>query len=211
MTHRQGEPSGKRRRHLRAKIAARDGWACFYCGMPFAFPGAATLDHLVPFEAFPTWCQANLVLACSACNHAKGNTLPQAFLRPFRYAPGLRTTRWGHLRAAVRELYAALRIPPHRVSHCVTARSRETAFPPVQEHHRETPYPRSGNTGNGPGNTTGNNGGNADRNTAGNAVRRAPGTRTTLGTAARTGDENDTRNEIARAGGLCVPAGGAAA
>lgn len=62
---------------------------CFYCRTPFASAADATLDHLVPKSLVPGWAQANLVLACLACNLAKGDMLPQALLRPTGYGPGL--------------------------------------------------------------------------------------------------------------------------
>ena len=62
---------------------------CFYCRTPFTSVDDATLDHLVPKSLLPGWVQANLVLACLPCNLAKGDTLPQALLRPIGYGPGL--------------------------------------------------------------------------------------------------------------------------
>jgi len=95
MSARSKGPNAETRRRIKRNLAARDGARCFYCGQPFADLVAATLDHLVPYSLVPTWRQANLVLACRACNEAKADRLPQAFLRPSGYAPGLvrRTVR----------------------------------------------------------------------------------------------------------------------
>ncbi|TDB85667.1 HNH endonuclease [Actinomadura sp. KC216] len=82
-------PNAAKRRHLKRQLAARDGASCFYCGHPFAALADATIDHLIPYSIWPTWRQANLVLACGPCNHAKADRLPQTFLRPSGLASGL--------------------------------------------------------------------------------------------------------------------------
>lgn len=86
---RRPAPNSAARRRLKARLADRDGLACFYCRTPFAAPAEGTLDHLVPYSHVPGWRQANLVLACAACNAAKSDRLPQAFLRPSGFGPGL--------------------------------------------------------------------------------------------------------------------------
>ena len=70
-----------RRRVIKAQLAERDGAACFFCRRPFG-PGldGATIDHLIPYSRFPRNLQINLVLACTPCNTAKGDQLPQEFL-----------------------------------------------------------------------------------------------------------------------------------
>lgn len=78
-----------RRRQIKRSLIGRDGMACFYCRTPFADVSEATIDHLVPQSAVPGWKLANLVLACQPCNAAKADTLPQAFLRPAGFGPGL--------------------------------------------------------------------------------------------------------------------------
>ncbi|MFF8775493.1 HNH endonuclease [Kitasatospora sp. NPDC015120] len=77
--------SAKQRRRLRAALADRDGAACWYCHTEFG-PGldGATLDHLVPRSAVPTWALAALVLACAPCNEAKADQPPAVLLRPAR-------------------------------------------------------------------------------------------------------------------------------
>lgn len=85
-------PGARRRRHLRRRLAARDGAVCFYCRGAFGPELAgATIDHLVPRSAVDTWTLAALVLACRACNEAKGADLPQKHLRPVpgQFGPGL--------------------------------------------------------------------------------------------------------------------------
>lgn len=83
-------PNSARKRSIKARLIERDGAECFYCRTPFADRSAATIDHLVPQAAVPGWRLANLVLACEPCNRAKADILPQVFLRPAAYAPGLR-------------------------------------------------------------------------------------------------------------------------
>ena len=92
-------PPAARRRRIKARLAERDGLACFYCGHSFTCPAEATIDHLVPRSVLPGWLQANLVLACQPCNQAKADQLPQRLLRPSGYGPGL--TRADRATAAV--------------------------------------------------------------------------------------------------------------
>lgn len=82
-------PNSTKRRKLKAALAERDGMACFYCRTPFTSAEEGTLDHLVPYSRVPGWSQANLVLACRACNDAKADRLPQEFLRAAGLGPGL--------------------------------------------------------------------------------------------------------------------------
>lgn len=106
----RNRPTTERRRQIRRSLAKRDGACCFYCGTPFADLGQATLDHLIPQSQIPGWKLANLVLACYPCNQAKAGMLPQTFLRPVgRFAPGLRPTVAGRLRAALARLAALAR------------------------------------------------------------------------------------------------------
>lgn len=85
-------PPAARRRRIKARLAERDGMACFYCVHPFTTLVEATIDHLVPRCLLPGWLQANLVLACHPCNQAKADQLPQRLLRPSGYGPGLTRT-----------------------------------------------------------------------------------------------------------------------
>ncbi|WP_210247685.1 HNH endonuclease [Salinarimonas soli] len=65
---------------LFAAIHARDGGRCVYCGVAVVrrgpglhrTPNLATLDHVIPrSQGGPTRAE-NLVLACAACNNARG-------------------------------------------------------------------------------------------------------------------------------------------
>ena len=60
----------------RKEIFARDGHACQYCGRTGV---SLTIDHIVPkSRGGDTWTWENLVTACMACNHRKGDRLPEA-------------------------------------------------------------------------------------------------------------------------------------
>ncbi len=61
-------------------IFARDNGCCVYCGVQThrlqkglsRSPHLATLDHVLPRSMGGPLNQANLVLACQACNNARG-------------------------------------------------------------------------------------------------------------------------------------------
>ena len=53
---------------LSARILARDGHRCHYCGKP-----ARTVDHVLPVAAGGTDDPSNLVAACRRCNARKGS------------------------------------------------------------------------------------------------------------------------------------------
>ena len=59
------------------KIAHRDGWRCAYCGVETCFTGRdgprATVDHVVPKSKGGLDNLSNCVVACQACNAAKGD------------------------------------------------------------------------------------------------------------------------------------------
>jgi 5-methylcytosine-specific restriction endonuclease McrA len=63
-------------RFTRKNIYFRDRNRCQYCGQKFA-PKELNLDHVVPLSrgGKSTW--DNVVCCCFACNHRKGNRLPQ--------------------------------------------------------------------------------------------------------------------------------------
>lgn len=62
---------------LRERIAIRDGGpVCAYCGRVFSDLRSATLDHVIPVQIVKHWDMWNLVLACSPCNNAKANRIP---------------------------------------------------------------------------------------------------------------------------------------
>lgn len=61
---------------IRRMIFERDGGKCFYCGSETELG----IDHVVPFEKGGSSLPFNLVLACRACNSAKGEGDPREFL-----------------------------------------------------------------------------------------------------------------------------------
>lgn len=83
----------KERLKLLALIAARDGgYRCYYCGLEtfteamyytdekgklniYSYPSQATIDHLIPLSVrgYNLNTLPNLVIACHACNHERGN------------------------------------------------------------------------------------------------------------------------------------------
>jgi 5-methylcytosine-specific restriction endonuclease McrA len=73
------------RRDLRDRLANACGWICRYCGDPVdvkAMNGTklATIDHRVPLSRGGTWKRNNLVIACQACNSAKGGMTEEEYL-----------------------------------------------------------------------------------------------------------------------------------
>lgn len=64
--------SAARRRGLVESLAARDGWACMYCGKALSVENA-TIEHIVPLSGGGRDSIFNMSLACRACNHAVGN------------------------------------------------------------------------------------------------------------------------------------------
>ena len=69
-----------------AKLFARDRNLCAYCGHLFA-EADLTREHIVPFaqNGRDTW--MNVVTACRACNHRKGNRTPEQARMGLLYAP----------------------------------------------------------------------------------------------------------------------------
>ena len=70
---------------VREALARMTDGHCSYCdGHPINDTGQETVDHFRPKSKFRelayTW--ANLFLACSACNHAKGERWDELLLRP---------------------------------------------------------------------------------------------------------------------------------
>jgi 5-methylcytosine-specific restriction endonuclease McrA len=75
------------RRHLLTAVSLRDGTDCHYCGCPTielmeGHPRRRTLDHVIPQKFGGTDTLDNLVLACSACNSAKGARVNRSLLCP---------------------------------------------------------------------------------------------------------------------------------
>lgn len=71
-----------------ARIAARDGDGCFWCGVEFAAVShthtSRTIDHVVPLAHRGSNTLANLVLACRRCNSSKGDMPPAAWIAALR-------------------------------------------------------------------------------------------------------------------------------
>jgi 5-methylcytosine-specific restriction endonuclease McrA len=72
-----------RRKARRMELMAADP-SCYYCGV--ALTGeTATIDHVMPLSKGGTWADHNTVLACKACNNAKGDQVPEGtpvFVKP---------------------------------------------------------------------------------------------------------------------------------
>jgi 5-methylcytosine-specific restriction endonuclease McrA len=65
-------------------LTIRDGPGCFYCGCVLGCDDGdqlRTLDRWIPRKAGGGADQANLRLACKACNNAKGSTSGPVFVR----------------------------------------------------------------------------------------------------------------------------------
>jgi 5-methylcytosine-specific restriction endonuclease McrA len=70
----------------RRNVLARDGFRCQYCGrLP---PNSElTVDHVMPRSRGGATSWENLVAACEACNHRKGDRTPQEAKMPLRTTP----------------------------------------------------------------------------------------------------------------------------
>ncbi|MFJ6846423.1 HNH endonuclease [Streptomyces griseoluteus] len=69
----------EQRGYLHCRLMELHGKRCFYCHRHFKSDRRLrrkTLDHYVPHRIWPGWHVDNLVLACAACNEAKGDRLP---------------------------------------------------------------------------------------------------------------------------------------
>jgi hypothetical protein len=88
---------------LLLKVAvAQGGWSCHYCSVGLA-PELVTVDHVVPRSVWlvprprrGSW--RDYVLACEACNTAKGNAWPLCSCEVCMGA----VARWLHAHAAFR-------------------------------------------------------------------------------------------------------------
>ena len=69
-----------------AKLFARDRQVCAYCGQRFE-DGELTREHVVPLAQGGRDHWMNVVTACRACNHRKGNRTPEQARMPLLYAP----------------------------------------------------------------------------------------------------------------------------
>jgi 5-methylcytosine-specific restriction endonuclease McrA len=66
----------KKARRMKNLVLSTYGDRCVYCGEE-----ADTIDHYVPIRKGGDNSIANLRPACSACNMAKGDSLPEEFMR----------------------------------------------------------------------------------------------------------------------------------
>jgi hypothetical protein len=90
MSRTQTRLSGDRRRAMVQKIADRDGWFCWWCGIPLAMDEngirlAATLDHLITRAAGGSNRFDNQVIACYPCNQDRGATPAEDYYPKIRY------------------------------------------------------------------------------------------------------------------------------
>ncbi|HEY0169889.1 MAG TPA: HNH endonuclease, partial [Pyrinomonadaceae bacterium] len=68
----------------RADIAARDGLACYLCGLALTLapkmPNTAQLEHVTPLSRGGTHTPENVKLACKPCNFRKHTSTPDEYL-----------------------------------------------------------------------------------------------------------------------------------
>ncbi len=69
-----------------SKLFARDRNICAYCGSHF-HEDVLTREHIVPMAQKGRDHWMNVVTACKACNHRKGNRTPEQAHMPLLYAP----------------------------------------------------------------------------------------------------------------------------
>lgn len=69
-----------------AKLFARDRGLCAYCGQRFP-EDDLTREHIQPMAQSGRDHWMNVVTACKACNHRKGNRTPEQAHMPLLYAP----------------------------------------------------------------------------------------------------------------------------
>ena len=69
-----------------SKVFARDRNVCAYCGGKF-HEEDLTREHIIPFAQNGRDQWMNVVTACRACNHRKGNRTPEQSNMPLLYAP----------------------------------------------------------------------------------------------------------------------------
>lgn len=70
--------NGNRWRSLRARIFARDGYRCVYCG---AKGVPLQCDHIIPQSRGGSNDPANLATACRMCNRSKADRTPEEWRR----------------------------------------------------------------------------------------------------------------------------------
>ena len=70
----------------RYNIYLRDAFTCQYCAVEFPAE-MLTFDHIVPRSRGGRTTWENVVAACAACNHTKGNRLPDEAKMPLLHPP----------------------------------------------------------------------------------------------------------------------------
>ena len=68
------------------ELFLRDAYLCMYCGREYQ-AHMLTRDHLLPLSRGGKNCWSNVVTACKACNHAKGNRTPEESGMPLLAVP----------------------------------------------------------------------------------------------------------------------------
>ena len=81
----------------RREVFLRDNYTCQYCGLKTR---ELTLDHVVPRQRGGKHIWENLVSACKACNHRKGNRTPEEARMTLRRPPRRPTASAAYLFAA---------------------------------------------------------------------------------------------------------------
>jgi 5-methylcytosine-specific restriction endonuclease McrA len=113
-----------RRKALFEAIFRRDGGRCAYCGVPVRrlrkglsrAGDLATLDHVRPRSQGGRLEEGNLVLACRACNNARGTLDAEAFRAAVRGGPRAQETS-GHVSTGA----PAAALPGARAENCTRA------------------------------------------------------------------------------------------
>lgn len=73
------------KRALKRSTMRDCGRRCVYCAQPLEID-RATLDHVYPLAHGGAHNPGNVVAACNACNHLKGDMLPQEFFVRYPWA-----------------------------------------------------------------------------------------------------------------------------
>lgn len=81
--------TSKRRKNRRKRLRKDHGENCHWCGVAMEFdnvksPQSATVDHLVPVSRGGSNRVKNTVLACRACNNARGDMPWKVWVRAVR-------------------------------------------------------------------------------------------------------------------------------
>ena len=69
-------------KHVREIVARRDKNTCQYCGRPYLYGKARTLDHVVPFSVDTgNYLSTNYVVACASCNSRRNKRPIQVYVK----------------------------------------------------------------------------------------------------------------------------------